>query len=222
MSLGARLQAIVALVPLGSSIADVGSDHAAVPLALFQQGSIAFAECIENKKGPYERMKRALTKLEPNCSYLASLSDGLKDTDPRIDCAILAGLGGELIASILRRDLPSHPNIKTIVIDPHSERPSAYRALMELGYKEERSVSLVEADHYYEVSRWIKVPTAVPYTDQQIAFGPLPLAEKPLEWCRYWEKEAERLREIENSLGDEQAKKAQLEERISHIDEALK
>jgi tRNA (adenine22-N1)-methyltransferase len=222
VSLGARLEAIVALVPLGSSIADVGSDHATVPLALFSQGSIAFAQCIENKKGPYERMKKALAKLGPDCSYVASLSDGLKEADPRIDCAILAGLGGELISSILRRDLLTHPNIKTVIIDPHSERPSAYRALMELGYKEERSVSLVEADHYYEVSRWVKVPTAVPYTDQEIAFGPLPLAEKPLEWCRYWENEAERLRQIEDSLGDEQAKKAQLEERISHIEEVLK
>jgi tRNA (adenine22-N1)-methyltransferase len=222
MRLSSRLEAIVALVPLGSSVADVGSDHASVPLALLKNASVQFAECIENKKGPYGRMKKAVESAGFADRCLTSFSDGLTHADSRVDCAILAGLGGLLIASILRRDLPEHPNIRTIVVDPHSERPSAYKALQELGFREETARSIEEENHYYEISRWVKVESVVPYTETELAFGPLSLREKPQAWRHYYENECARLEQIDSSLDETQAdKKKQLRERISLIKEAL-
>lgn len=220
--LSVRLETIVSLIPLGASVADVGSDHAAVPLRLLGDRSVAFVQCIENKPGPFKRMKEALDKAQIVGSCLTSLSDGLSKADPRVDTAVLAGLGGELIATILERDLPLNPRISTIIVDPHSERPSSYRALMELGFREDGSRSLKEEGHYYEVSRWIKAPFSPSYSDFQLEFGPLALKEKPYPWRKYWEGEAERLRGILVVLDENQKMKRDiLIQQISRIEEAL-
>lgn len=223
MKLSERLESIVSLVPFGASVADVGSDHAEVPLALLSRGSVAFVMGIENKKGPYETMRKALDSSPLKDKYAVSFSDGLSKVDPRVDCAILAGLGGSLIAEILRRDLPSHPRIETIVIDPHSEMPFAYRALMDLGYREERSVSLLEEGHYYEVSRWKKSAEGVRYSEMELSFGPLALAEKPSAFRKHYEEETARLEGILASLPEtERGKREELSNRLSLIKEALK
>lgn len=223
MSLSERLRTIVSLVPLGASLADVGSDHAAVPLALLEDGTVAFCQAIDNKKGPYERMKKAVESSPYKEKCLVSLSDGLSQADPRIDTAVLAGLGGELISLLLKRDLPSHPAIKAIIVDPHSERPSVYRTLMELSFKEDRSVSLKEDGIYYEVSRWVKVTTAPVYDPLELSFNPLLVHEKPTPWRAHWEGEAQRLEAISASLADgENERKKQISERLVLIREVLK
>jgi Predicted SAM-dependent methyltransferase len=220
--LSARLETIASLIPLGASVADVGSDHASVPLRLLAEQSVAFVQGIENKPGPFKVMKTALEKAHPSGSYSLSLSDGLSKADPRVDTAVLAGLGGKLIATILQRDLPVHPGIRTIIVDPHSERPFSYRALMELGFREEASRSLYEEGHYYEVSRWVKSPTLSTYSDVQLEFGPVALREKPYPWRKYWESEIVRLQGIISSLSDNQeTKKEALIHQIKHIEEAL-
>jgi len=221
--LSARLETIVSLIPLGSSVADVGSDHASVPLRLLSERSVAFVQGIENKPGPFQVMKEAFEQAKPHGAYALSLSDGLSQADRRVDTAVLAGLGGQLIAAILKRDLPLRPNISTIIVDPHSERPFVYRSLMELGFREEASRSLYEDGHYYEVSRWNKSPGFPPYNDFQLDFGPVALREKPYAWRKFWENETARLQSILRSLGENQkAKKEALAQQIQRIEEALR
>jgi tRNA A22 N-methylase len=131
-------------------------------------------------------------------------------------------LGGKLIAAILRRDVPSHPSIKTLIVDPHSERPAAYRALMDLGFRESASVSLVEGGLYYEVSRWEKSLLAVVYDERQLTFGPLPLSMKPAPWRAYWGAEAKRLEGIAVSLPrGRSAKREELLQRARLIEETI-
>jgi len=221
--LSARLETIVSLIPLGASVADVGSDHASVPLRLLSERSVAFVQGIENKPGPFRVMTEAFAQAKPTGAYALSLSDGLSQADSRVDTAVLAGLGGQLIAAILQRDLPLHPGISTLIVDPHSERPFVYRALMELGFREEVSRSLFEEGHYYEVSRWSKSPAFPPYNDFQLDFGPVALCEKPYAWRKFWEVEAVRLGGILSSLGENQnAKREALAQQIQRIEEALR
>ncbi|MFA6620507.1 MAG: tRNA (adenine(22)-N(1))-methyltransferase TrmK, partial [Bacilli bacterium] len=60
MMLSKRLACVASFVTSGSFIADVGSDHAQLPLFLLSEGKIRGAMAIENKVGPYERMEKAV------------------------------------------------------------------------------------------------------------------------------------------------------------------
>ncbi len=59
MKLSKRLQAIYDMVPSGVA-ADVGSDHGKLIISLFEGGVISKGYAIENKKGPYTRLVKAI------------------------------------------------------------------------------------------------------------------------------------------------------------------
>ena len=57
-----RLQAIHDMLPKGV-IADIGSDHGKLMIALFRSGKLIKGYAIENKKGPYQRLVKALASI---------------------------------------------------------------------------------------------------------------------------------------------------------------
>ena len=54
-----RLTEIYKMVPKGIA-ADIGADHGKLMIALFEGGIITHGYAVENKKGPYNRLVKAL------------------------------------------------------------------------------------------------------------------------------------------------------------------
>jgi tRNA (adenine22-N1)-methyltransferase len=98
VKLDARLAACAALVRRGKSVADIGSDHARLPVFLWQSG---WTDIIASdiKSGPLEFAKKTIEKFGAEGVKLV-LSDGFENLPPRDD-VIIAGMGGETIAEIL-------------------------------------------------------------------------------------------------------------------------
>ena len=102
-----RLAAISALVPDGARLADVGTDHALLPIRLLLDGKIQRAVATDIRPGPLSRAKEnayAAGVQDLSCV----LCDGLTGVSPdSVDTVVIAGMGGENIAEILRAALPS-------------------------------------------------------------------------------------------------------------------
>ena len=102
-----RLAAIAALVPDGARLADVGTDHALLPIRLLLDGKIQSAVATDIRPGPLSRAKEnayAAGVQDLSCV----LCDGLTGVSPdSVDTVVIAGMGGENIAAILRAALPS-------------------------------------------------------------------------------------------------------------------
>lgn len=129
--LGRRLSLIESLVPAGSRLIDVGSDHALLPITYLLHHPTAFAVAIDNKEKPLavaEKNRRRFG-LEARLDLLLAdgLPAGLLTSD---DCVVIAGLGGVEIKSILQRAsyLP-----KRLVLSPHSHAEILRDALAALG-----------------------------------------------------------------------------------------
>ena len=97
-----RLAAISALVPDGARLADVGTDHALLPIRLLLDGKIQSAVATDIRPGPLSRAKEnayAAGVQDLSCV----LCDGLTGVSPdSVDTVVIAGMGGENIAAILR------------------------------------------------------------------------------------------------------------------------
>ncbi|HCD90461.1 MAG TPA: SAM-dependent methyltransferase [Ruminococcaceae bacterium] len=97
-----RLAAIAALVPDGAHLADIGTDHALLPIRLLLDGKIQSAVATDIRPGPLSRAKEnAYAAGVQDISCI--LCDGLTGvTANSVDTVVIAGMGGENIAGILR------------------------------------------------------------------------------------------------------------------------
>lgn len=131
MILDDRLSAAAALVPRGARLADIGSDHAYLPIALCLDGHIECALASDINDGP---VASAISNIQKNgvCDrVLAIKADGLlgaRDFCP--DCITVLGMGGELIVSILDEAPWIKKEGMTLVLQPmtHPEILAAYLA----------------------------------------------------------------------------------------------
>lgn len=96
-----RLLAIAKLVPVGNRVADIGTDHAYLPIFLRKNGiSPAVLACDIRTMPLKSAMKNVADSGVDGIGF--RLCDGLLGIEPdEVDTVIIAGLGGECIAGIL-------------------------------------------------------------------------------------------------------------------------
>src|SRR3989338_8632296 len=98
-TLSMRLERVAAHVPAGARLADIGSDHGYLPVALMSRGAIATAVAGEVALTPFHAAERSVR--ESGLSQLISvrLADGLAAIEPgdAITAISLCGMGGEKI-----------------------------------------------------------------------------------------------------------------------------
>lgn len=104
VALDSRAGAIASFVRKGSSVADIGADHALIPIYLIERAICPRALASDINEGPAERARDNIKRhsLSDRISVrVADGLDGIEEFSP--DDIIIAGMGGELIASILSR-----------------------------------------------------------------------------------------------------------------------
>ena len=100
MMLSPRLACLAALVPNGARLADVGTDHGKLPIALLREGRIAAAIASDISEGPLAHA--AQNAWEHGVSLSLRLAADLDAVTPEeCDTVSIAGMGGETIAEIL-------------------------------------------------------------------------------------------------------------------------
>lgn len=86
----------------GKSCADIGTDHAYVPIKLKERGVHVIATDI--RKGPLEMAAKNAKK--HGCDIELRLGGGLSPLSPgEAECIIIAGMGGEMIEKIIAEDM---------------------------------------------------------------------------------------------------------------------
>ena len=123
-----RLAAIAALVPDGARLADVGTDHALLPIRLLLDGKIQSAVATDIRPGPLSRAKENACAAGVQDLFCV-LCDGLTGISPdSVDTVVIAGMGGENIAAILRA-APWACRNALCILQPMS-RPEELRAAL--------------------------------------------------------------------------------------------
>ena len=91
--LGPRLALCAALVRLGSSLCDVGTDHAYLPIWLLKTGKISRALACDINPGPLEAARRDGEKYGVGEELSFRLSDGLRAVSPQeAEDTVIAGM----------------------------------------------------------------------------------------------------------------------------------
>ncbi len=97
-----RLCTASSFVRDGAVVADIGTDHAYLPIYLAKQGRIKKAYACDINEGPIQRARENISKYKLDNLIEARLQNGLEGIEALAPTDIvICGMGGELIASIL-------------------------------------------------------------------------------------------------------------------------
>ncbi len=149
MNLSKRLQSIASMVDYGYTVADIGTDHALLPIELVSSGICPCAIAMDINKGPLTRAMDNISSFNLSDKIVCRLSDGLDklETD-EVDCAVIAGMGGDLISNIISK----HPDkVKTLVLSPHTHFESVRSALRNHNYRISDENMIKEDGKYYVI-----------------------------------------------------------------------
>ena len=195
IKLSKRLETIASLVPK-SVVADIGSDHGKLMIELFNSGKITKGYAVENKKGPYTRLVKALEEEGIIDNVIPMLSDGITELLKCVNTVVIAGMGGKAIVNILKKDLSKLENVDTLVIDAHSCLPYLREEVSKIGYQIAEERIIKEDDIFYEIIKFTKSDIAF-YSDDDYEFGPILRKEKS---ALFKEKYQSRIDEIDNLI----------------------
>ena len=198
MKLSKRLQTIYDMVPTGVA-ADVGSDHGKLIISLFQNGVISKGYAIENKKGPYSRLKKSISECGLLNNVIPMFSDGISELPSDVDIVIIAGMGGFNILEILKSHPQKLKNVKTIIVDAHNAIPELRKQVCKMGYIIADEDIVNDGGKYYEIIKFIAGECAY-LDDPDYEFGPVLRNEKSLT---FKEKYQTRIKEIDKLLSKE-------------------
>lgn len=148
---GKRLPALASFVRAGVRVADIGTDHALLPVYLVQSGHNPCALASDVRRGPLSRAAETVARAGLEDKITLRLADGLagaEDFSPQD--IIIAGMGGELIASLLAAAPMVRSADVRLILQPmtHSDRLRAW--LWSNGFTIEREAAVAE-DRLYEI-----------------------------------------------------------------------
>lgn len=153
-----RLQAVVDKVPPNSRVADIGTDHAYIPVYLLMNRLGANVIATDSRPGPLQAAEETLQLFNLSQAAELRLGDGLSvlREEDNVDVIIVAGIGGETICSILAAGLNLLKNDILLVLQPMTCASSVRIWLADKGFSIVQEDIAQEEDRYYEVivARW--------------------------------------------------------------------
>ena len=157
MTLSKRLQAIADMVTPGLKLADIGTDHAYIPISLAEEGIIPAALAMDVREGPLER---AAAHIRDHClqdKVKTRLSDGAAGLKTgEADSVVISGMGGLLMMRILSEGAAVLSYADELILQPQSDISSVRRFLYESGYMIDLENMVCEDGKYYSMFRAVR------------------------------------------------------------------
>ena len=133
---GARLDAILDLLADSNRIADIGTDHARVPIRFCSADPDRAAIAVDIAEEPLLVARKHIARAALGNRIQLRKGDGLVvlSQEDHIDTVVIAGMGGPTVVACLTACPPASLGVSRLVLQPHSEIPAVRRLLYQSGW----------------------------------------------------------------------------------------
>ncbi len=176
-----RLKKLVELLPSDAYfVADIGADHGFVSKEILDTRSKIKVFASDNKLGPYNRLKKALSTYQ---NVIVSLSDGLDALPSDVDTILISGMGGKTISSILLKNKEKLNKVKYLILSPHNDLYSLRKEVNSLDFKIIDECFIKDADKFYSIIVYQKGKETL--DEIELRYGPIILKNKNVDFQEY-------------------------------------
>ena len=176
--LDSRLRLAADLVRQDSRVADIGTDHAFLPVALVAEGRCPSAIASDVRQGPVGNARRTVEQAGLGDRISVRLGDGLQTVRPdEVDDIVIAGMGGETIAAILE-EAPWVKNDRyRLILQPmtRAEKLRAYLYIHGFDILTERVTQV--GRHWYTVIHAVFTGNETAEDEVRCHIGKIPMPE---------------------------------------------
>ena len=149
--LSKRLSAAASFVRHGAVVADIGTDHAYLPIHLVSSGKSSFAIASDINEGPIASARENIKKFGLEDKIHARVADGLDGiAEYKPDHILICGMGGELIARILNDSAYIKENKVRLILQPMTSIKEL-REYLSCGFKITDETVVYDASKYYQI-----------------------------------------------------------------------
>ena len=151
LQLQPRLHLLASLIPAGSRLADVGTDHGYVPVYLLQRGLIEGAIASDIGAEPLQHAKNTAAEYEVE-GIDFRLCPGLDAITPEeCDTILIAGMGGETIITILENAPWTKRGEHLLLLQPMTKVEILRKWLADNGYTFTGERLVFDKEHLYPI-----------------------------------------------------------------------
>lgn len=172
-----RQAAIFGEIEKCGSFADVGCDHGYIAEAVLYS-KLCDEVIISDVSEKCLKKADDRLKLKYSGHYEAIVSDGFESL-PKVEQAVVAGMGGRLIASFLTRRTFTP---KRLILQPMKHSEELRRQLIESGYGIVKDYTIEDDGKFYDIIVAEKDVKTEEYTADELVFGRDNLREKSVDF----------------------------------------
>lgn len=248
ITLSRRLTMIAHKIRPHSRVADIGTDHALLPVYLAANHMISFAVASDYHAGPIAAAREQVQQTGLQHMIDVRQGDGLDVIEPgEVDAITIAGMGGALMTNILQRGREKLAGVRQLILQPNVGEHLVRHWLFDHGWRLVAEDILLEDDHIYEILHaekedgWMRNgeqvdrlydPTALHEDlhhlsqDDLFRFGPYLLRNPCTIFIQKWRNEAAKLRHIigqlsASKLAESKEKLAAMQKQLDTVEEVI-
>lgn len=186
-----RLAQLAEMVDQESRVADIGTDHAYLPIDLVKKQKIDFAIASDVAAGPLSNAVNDIKMAGLEDKITTRLGSGLETLteDDKIDTVVIAGMGGKLMRDLLNKPAQTNIFYDTLILEPNVGEPLVRKWLMDHSYKIITEKIIEVSGHIYELIKAKRVSEPTTLTEKEIQFGPILLQERNSIFTKKWTKQ---------------------------------
>ena len=171
--LNLRLRHIAKMIEPCETLIDIGSDHGFLPIALLKMKVIQNAIICDINALPLQSsIKNAReAQLEEHCTFIQS--NGLQNYKDPVDTAVIAGMGYESIAQIIKQDIERFCLIDQIILQSNTHLDKLRAFLMENKFAIVNEELVKDRKHFYVIMKVKFNAIGIDYDDSDLWIGPM-------------------------------------------------
>lgn len=117
--LGNRLAELANFVPTNTIVADIGTDHAWLPIDLMHKRRANKVYAMDNKLGPLNQALKNIIRMDLVGKIECIHSSGLEKMPQDVEIIIIAGMGPQTIIKILESHFEKVKQVQRLILQPN-------------------------------------------------------------------------------------------------------